>query len=156
MNLTEANASVRIGCMDAVYVRSDLETMFLPVGQMLQVDRAVSIKGNHVVCEMDVGGHWVFPMHFPSDPIFPGSLLIEGAGQTTAIWAWHSGLRGKPRMGKVQAKFEHPVLPHHSVVTFDAVVQRRGVVCTGTIAIKAGKTKVGEVQLMILILPVKL
>ncbi|MGH7988814.1 MAG: 3-hydroxyacyl-ACP dehydratase FabZ family protein, partial [Limisphaerales bacterium] len=80
-----------------IYSRSGLEVIFLPVKQMLQIDRVLTINEGHIVCEMDISRHWVFPMHFPSDPIFPGSLLIEAAGQVVAIWAWHVGLRGHPR-----------------------------------------------------------
>ena len=141
--------------MDALHIRPDLESMFLPAGQMLLIDRTLSVLGNRVTCEMDLADHWVFPMHFPSDPIFPGSLLIEAAGQTIAIWAWQVGLRGKPRLCKVEARFEQPVLPHHSVVTFHAVVRRRGFVCTGTVAIQAGESQVGEAEMLVLILPFK-
>lgn len=136
-----------------MYDRTDLQRMFLPLGQMLQIDRALKIEGDRVTCEMDLGAHWVFPMHFPSDPIFPGSLLIEAAGQTIATWAWHEGLRGKPRMTKVSARFEHPVLPSHPKIAFHAVVHRRRFVCNGTVEIYAEGGKVGTVEMMVIVLP---
>ena len=110
---------------NSVYNRSALEAFFLPTKQMLQIDRVCEITENRVTCEMEVSGHWVFPMHFPSDPIFPGSLLIEAAGQALAIWAWHAGFRGRPRLVKVGATFESPVLPGDQVVRMVGSVRHR-------------------------------
>ena len=121
---------------------------------MLQLDRVTSIRGNQLVSEMDVQNHWVFPMHFPSDPIFPGSLLIEAAGQSVAVWAWHAGLRGKPRMLRVAAKFKSPVLQGDGPITFRANVHQRKNICLGIIAVKSGERAVAEVRAMIIVLPI--
>ncbi len=102
---------------------------------------------------MDVWNHWVFPMHFPSDPIFPGSLLIEAAGQTVAVWAWHAGLRGRPRMLRVSAKFKSPVLQGDGTITFRAEVHQRKNICLGTVEVNSGDRAVAEVRSMIMILP---
>jgi 3-hydroxymyristoyl/3-hydroxydecanoyl-(acyl carrier protein) dehydratase len=116
-----------------VYIRSQLEKTFLPVGQMLQIDRVLEINGANMTCELDTFDHWVFPMHFPTDPIFPGSLLIEAAGQTVALWAWHTGLRGNPRMVKVDAKFEIPVRPADQTVVLKTRVRLKRNVCLGQV-----------------------
>lgn len=95
----------------------------------------------------------MFPMHFPSDPIFPGSLLVEAAGQAVAVWAWHAGLRGKPRMIRVAAKFKHPVLPGDDTVTLFAKVQQRRNICLGEVELSSGGRTVAEVRPLIIVLP---
>jgi 3-hydroxyacyl-[acyl-carrier-protein] dehydratase len=107
--------------------------IFLPAGVMLQVDRVVEVSGDRIVCEADLSNNWVFPLHFPGSPIFPGSLLIEGAGQTIAIWAWENDLRGDPRLVRVQAEFRCPVIPEHGVVTYAATVRRKRNLCVGRV-----------------------
>jgi 3-hydroxymyristoyl/3-hydroxydecanoyl-(acyl carrier protein) dehydratase len=136
-----------------VYDRSDLEAINLPVAQMLQLSRVTEISEKHLVCEMDVAGHWVFPLHFPSDPIFPGSLLMEAAGQAVAVWAWHLGLRGRPRLTKVSAKFQSPVGPDDRVVRIEAKIRRRKFACFGAVELFVLNRKVAEVTPMVIILP---
>ncbi len=141
------------GLDKSVYVRSELENIFLPIGEMLQIDRVTEVNGEHIVCELDVADHWVFPLHFPTDPIFPGTLLIEAAGQAIAIWAWHAGLRGRPRLIKTNAHFEKPVLPEHGKVTLVGTVkQRRNTICIGEVNIFSGQQKVAEVQATLIII----
>jgi 3-hydroxymyristoyl/3-hydroxydecanoyl-(acyl carrier protein) dehydratase len=144
---------VNLELPDLLYDRSKLEAIFLPTGQMLQLDRVLHLHGNKLVAEFNVRNHWVFPMHFPSDPIFPGSLLIEAAGQAVAVWAWHAGLRGKPRMLRVAAKFKHPVLPGDDKVALYAEVQQRRNICLGTVELSSRGRTVAEVRPMILVLP---
>jgi 3-hydroxymyristoyl/3-hydroxydecanoyl-(acyl carrier protein) dehydratase len=135
------------------YERADLEAIFLPVKQMLQIDRVTKINDHGLVCEMDIAGHWVFPLHFPSDPIFPGTLLIEAAGQAIAVWAWNAGFRGRPRLGKVAAKFLAPVLPHHPTVSLVANVRHRNNVFAGLVELFVLQQKVAEVEPVVLIVP---
>lgn len=136
-----------------IYDRSALERIFLPLKQMLQIDRVVEINGELIVCEMDVAGHWVFPLHFPNDPIFPGTMLIEAAGQAIAIWAWHAGLRGRPRLVKTEAKFEHPVLPTDGKITIMGNISlKRKSICMGTVEIFVAGQKVAEVKATLVIL----
>jgi len=134
------------------YQRAELEAMFLPVKQMLQIERVVEITDEGLVCEMDLSGHWVFPIHFPLDPIFPGTLLIEAAGQAVAIWAWDAGHRGRPRLGKVSAKFLAPVLPEHRVVTVVARVHHRNSVFTGTVEFFVSGQKMAEVEPVLIVI----
>lgn len=56
----------------------DIDTTFLPVAQMRQIARVTSVDERSITGEVHIGtGHWVFAQHFPGDPIFPGTLMIE-------------------------------------------------------------------------------
>ncbi len=134
-----------------VYTRAELESIFLPVKQMLQIDRVSEISGEHIVCEIDISDHWVFPMHFPLDPIFPGSFLIEAAGQAVAIWGWHAGFRGRPRLVKVSARFESPVLPQDQAVKLVATVRQRKNICVGIVDLFVAERKVAQVKPTVII-----
>jgi len=144
---------VAISLYNVAYERSELGTTFLPVGQMLQIDRVFQIVNAHLVCEVDVKGHWTFPIHFPSDPIFPGTLLIEAAGQAIAIWAWHIGARGRPRLGKVSAKFENPVLPDDETIRLEVSVRQKKNVFLGDVNLYVLDKKIAAVKAMIIIVP---
>src|SRR4051812_31010957 len=88
----------------------DLNETFLPVGQMRQITAILSLEGSEIVGEVELGpNHWVWPQHFPGDAIFPGTLMIEGAGQLIALWAWGQGVRGRPRLVRTGAEFLSPV-----------------------------------------------
>jgi 3-hydroxymyristoyl/3-hydroxydecanoyl-(acyl carrier protein) dehydratase len=136
-----------------LYERAELESTFLPVGMMLQLDRVLEIEGPHVLCEIDLAHHWVFDLHFPSDPIFPGSLLAEASGQAAAIWGWHFGMRGKPRMLRVLARFHSPVLPGNRVIVLHGSVRRRKNICVADIKAYASKLEVAEFNLSVMIIP---
>ena len=135
-----------------VYDRCELETMFLPVRQMLQLDRVTAIAGERLIAELDVANHWVFPMHFPDDPIFPGTLLIEAAGQAIAVWAWHAGFRGRPRLGRVSARYFSPVVPQDRTVTMVATVRQRKHVFPGQVAMFVQGRKVAEIEPVVFLL----
>ena len=52
----------------------DIDATFLPVGQMRQISRVTKLAEAVIDAEVDLGPyHWVFPQHFPGDPIFPGT-----------------------------------------------------------------------------------
>ena len=90
----------------------DLDTTFLPVAQMRQITRVTALEGIGIEGEVELGpDHWVWRQHFPGDPIFPGTLLIEAAGQLIALWAWGQGARGRPRLVRTSADFHNPVEP---------------------------------------------
>jgi len=134
-----------------IYTRSELEATFLPVGQMLQIDRVTEISPDRIVCEMDIARHWVFPLHFPSDPVFPGSLLIEAAGQAVAVLAWHVGTRGKPRLVKVSARFESCVLPQDETLRLVATVRRRKNAFCGVADFSVPGRSVAQIEPMVII-----
>ena len=125
---------------------SEYPDIFLPVGQMLQIDRVREVSGDRIVCETDLEANWVFPLHFPGDPIFPGSLLIEGAGQAIAIWAWENELRGDPRLVRVEAEFRCPVVPGDRVLTYVGTIKRRRNLCVGVVSVLCGDRQVAQVK----------
>ncbi len=135
------------------YSRQDLAKTFLPIGEMLQLTTITEINNGTIVAERELSANdWVFPLHFPGDPIFPGSLLIEGAGQVMAMWGWHSGLRGKPRLVKVSAEFKNPVSSDDKLVTFRGTMTKRNNICIGTVQITIGERCIGSVSGSIVVL----
>ena len=132
--------------MSSLYQRTDLAQVYLPTGQMLQIDRVTGITGDTVHCEVDLALHWVFPMHFPNDPIFPACLMIEAAGQAIAIWAWHHQLPGNPRLARVRASFTSAVHPQDQVLTVRATVRRRKRICVGRVVLSIGERQAAEIE----------
>jgi len=134
------------------YERASLGATYLPVGQMLQLDRVLAVDSEQIVAEMDINPeHWVFAMHFPGDPIFPGCFLIEAAGQLVALWGWESGLRGRPRMAKASAEFEIPVRAEDRTVTLRGAVRRRRNMCFGTVQVLARERTVAKIEAVIVV-----
>lgn len=113
---------------------------------MLQIDRVVELDGSRIACETDLPDNWVFEVHFPGDPIFPGSLMIEGAGQAIAIWAWENGLRGDPRLVRVAAEFRSPVYPQDRVLTYVAEIRNRRNLCIGRVEVSAAGRPVAAIE----------
>jgi 3-hydroxymyristoyl/3-hydroxydecanoyl-(acyl carrier protein) dehydratase len=104
----------------------DLDATFLPIAQMRQISRVTDRDGPSITGEVDLGtAHWVFAQHFPGDPIFPGTLMVEAAGQLVALWAWANGQRGLPRLVRTSAEFHSPVGPAHERLLLRAEVKRR-------------------------------
>ena len=129
------------------YTEADLGKMFLPIGRMLQIQTISSIENGTIVGQRKLSeSDWIFVLHFPGDPIFPGSLLIEGAGQILAIWGWHNGLRGKPRLVKVAAEFRTPVSCLDKLITFTGKIVKRKNVVMGTVEITVGNRFIGTVN----------
>jgi 3-hydroxymyristoyl/3-hydroxydecanoyl-(acyl carrier protein) dehydratase len=129
-----------------LYDRAALAQVYLPVGQMLQIDRVMEVTPDSIRAELDLAAHWVFPLHFPNDPIFPACLMIEAAGQTIAIWAWHHRLAGLPRLARVKASFDHEVRPGDGVLSFVAKMKQRRNICFGTVEIFAAGRCVATVE----------
>jgi len=123
----------------------DLDATFLPVGPMRQVTSVASFREDGIVCGMSIDSHWTYPVHFPDDPILPGSLIIEAAGQATALWAWLSGQRGKPRMVKASAEFRSPAGPRDGTLTLHATIKRRRNLNFGTVSVRIGDQEIATV-----------
>jgi 3-hydroxymyristoyl/3-hydroxydecanoyl-(acyl carrier protein) dehydratase len=125
---------------------ADVTGIYLPVREMLLVSRISEISEKTIVCECDLRDHWVFDVHFPDDPIFPGSLIIEAAGQTVATWMWERGMRGRPRLVRVESQFKHPVTTASPVLTLHAEMRRRQHVCVGSVTASADGVPVATVD----------
>ena len=132
----------------------DIDATFLPVGQMRQVSRVTRLAEAVIDAEVDLGPrHWVYQQHFPGDPIFPGTLLIEAAGQLVALWAWAHGQRGRPRLVKTQAEFHSPVTPSEARLRLRAEVRRKRHLHFASVEIWAAETRVATVEAVLAILP---
>ena len=129
-----------------VYHRADLARCYLPIEQMLQIDRVMEVTDTGMLCEMDLASHWVFPLHFPNDPIFPACLMIEAAGQAIAIWAWHHQVPGLPRLARVQASMESAVRREDGILSFVGKVRRRRNICVGAVELFCGARRVAVVE----------
>jgi len=99
----------------------------------LMVDRIVDMNGD----ESAVGIKNVtinepfFQGHFPSFPVMPGVLIIEGLAQTAgALCVNHLGATYKPQlvyfMGIDRAKFRKPVLPGDQLHYYVKKIRSRG------------------------------
>jgi 3-hydroxymyristoyl/3-hydroxydecanoyl-(acyl carrier protein) dehydratase len=129
-----------------LYVRADLAQVYLPIEQMLQIDRVLEVTDDTIRCEMDLAQHWVFPLHFPGDPIFPACLMIEAAGQAIAIWAWHHRVPGQPRLARVGASFASAVRSDEGPLAFTGKIRRRKNICVGSVELFLGDRRVAEVE----------
>ena len=136
-----------------MYNEQDIAATFLPIGKMLQVRAIRSISNGSIIGEQGITERdWIFPLHFPGDPIFPGSLLIEGAGQLIALWGWHQGLRGKPRLVKVSAEFKSPVAASDKLITYTGTMRMRQNINMGEVQISVGDRYIGNVDGSVVIL----
>ncbi len=131
---------------DPLYSRADLAQVYLPVEQMLQIDRVLEVGAASVHCEMDLVAHWVFPLHFPHDPIFPACLMIEAAGQAIAIWCWHHRITGHPRLARVSASFSSAVRKEDEVLSIRGKLRRRGQICVGQVELFCGERLAASVE----------
>ncbi len=131
----------------------DLDTTFLPVAQMRQITRVTALEGGGIEGEVDLGpDHWVWPQHFPTDPIFPGTLLIEAAGQLIALWAWSQGQRGRPRLVRTDAEFHNPVGQWAPSLLLKGEVRRKRSLNFGSVQIFSGETLVATVEAVLVVL----
>ena len=124
----------------------NLDETFLPIGKMRQITAVTAFFESKIVCEMALDEHWVYPIHFPDDPILPASLMIEAAGQVTALWAWLSGQRGKPRMVKASGDFRAPCGPRDCVLTFRANIRKKRFLNFGTVSVLIGSQEIATID----------
>jgi 3-hydroxymyristoyl/3-hydroxydecanoyl-(acyl carrier protein) dehydratase len=121
---------------------------------MRQVTRVTGFEGSLIVGEADLGpGHWVWPQHFPDDPIFPGSLIVEAAGQLVALWAWGNGARGRPRLIRASAEFKSPVSRWTPKLVLKGEVRRKRHLYFGTVTVCAENSEVAVVEAVLAVLP---
>ncbi len=131
----------------------DLDATFLPVARMRQISRITVLEGRRIEGVVDLGAdHWVYPVHFPRDPIFPGTLIIEAAGQLVALWAWANGFRGRPRLLRAGASFHEPVTPLTPQLELRAEVRSKRHLQFGTIDVLAQGLQVARVEAVLAVL----
>ena len=132
----------------------DLDATFLPVAQMRQISRVTQLEGSSIAGEVDLSAeHWVYAQHFPGDPIFPGTLMIEAAGQLVALWAWAQGHRGRPRLVRTSAQFHSPVGPGEQHLLLRAEVRRKRHLHFATISVWAAGAQVATMEAVLAVLP---
>lgn len=132
----------------------DIDETFLPVGRMRQIARVTEVEGDRIVGEMTLGpDHWVWPEHFPGDPVFPGTLMIEAAGQLLALWAWAQGSRGRPRLVRTGAEFHNPVGREATHLDLEAQVRCKRHLYFGRIKVSSGGLEVASVDAVLAVLP---
>jgi len=132
----------------------ELDETFLPIHQMRQIARVTRLEDGVIEGEVDVGpAHWVYPQHFPGDPIFPGVLLIEAAGQLVALWAWADGQRGRPRLIRTAAEFHAPVETTEARLMLRAEVQRKRHLEFATVGIRTSNREVATITIVLTVLP---
>ncbi len=128
----------------------DLDATFLPVQLMRMVSRVTHIADGTITAELDLGSrHWVYPQHFPDDPIFPGTLIIEAAGQVVALWAWAAGQRGRPRLVRTAAEFRAPVETQDPVLLLEAVIRRKRHLNFAEVTIRTARQAVANVSVVL-------
>ena len=131
----------------------DLDATFLPVALMRQITRVTTVATESITGEVDIGpGHWVYAQHFPGDPIFPGTLIIEAAGQLIALFAWAQGQRGRPRLVRTSAEFRHPVSHTTSKLRLSAQVRSKRNIHFGTVDVHAGEDHVARVEAVLAVI----
>jgi 3-hydroxymyristoyl/3-hydroxydecanoyl-(acyl carrier protein) dehydratase len=121
---------------------------------MRQISRITELAGGMIVGEVDLGpDHWVYAQHLPGDPVFPGSLIVEAAGQLVALWAWAGGQRGRPRLLRANAEFRLPVERAEPRLILRGEVTRRRHMHFATIAIDAGGRAVATASVVLAVIP---
>lgn len=132
----------------------DIDATYLPIRRMRQISRVTELEGAGIAGEVDLGPtHWVYDQHFPLDPIFPGTLIIEAAGQLVALWAWANGARGRPRLVRTSAEFLSPVTPVEPLLLLRADVKRKRHLHFATISISCEHREVATVTAVLAVLP---
>ncbi len=62
---------------------------------------------------------WVFQSHFDSDPVMPGTMMVEGMLQLAGLCGGYRGARGKGRAVRVdEVKFLGEVVPEDGEVIY--------------------------------------
>jgi 3-hydroxymyristoyl/3-hydroxydecanoyl-(acyl carrier protein) dehydratase len=103
---------------------------------------------------VDLGeGHWVWPEHFPGDPVFPGTLILEAAGQLVASWAWAGGARGRPRLVRISGNFQSPAGPGARSLLLKGEVERKRQIYFGKVQVCMRDIRLATVEVALVVLP---
>jgi 3-hydroxymyristoyl/3-hydroxydecanoyl-(acyl carrier protein) dehydratase len=121
---------------------------------MRQLSRVTELAGASIVAEVDLGpDHWVYAQHLPGDPVFPGSLIVEAAGQLVAVWAWADGQRGRPRLVRANAEFRRAVERKEPRLVLRGEVTRRRHMHFATVAVEGSGEQVATVTVVLAVIP---
>jgi len=109
----------------------------LPYGKPYHfVDRIVSINENESIsCYRFKKDEFFYPGHFKNNPVIPGLILLEAAGQMGAVCLGiylldlhHSGHSFIPVIARIEADFHNPVYPGEEICTYTKkIVYRKNV-----------------------------
>ena len=122
---------------------------FLLVDRILEVEKEKSIIGLKNVTINEP----FFQGHFPSEPIMPGVLILEGMAQVGGILAFHS----VPEMvgdkliyfaGIDKVRFRQPVVPGDQLIFNMAVLKQKGKIWKMSGKAKVNDTLVAEAELI--------
>jgi 3-hydroxymyristoyl/3-hydroxydecanoyl-(acyl carrier protein) dehydratase len=131
----------------------EIDATFLPIAQMRQISRVTALEGEAIEGEVELGpDHWVWRQHFPNDPIFPGTMIIEAAGQLIALWAWGQGVRGRPRLVRTSAEFQSPVGRWSPRLVLRAQVRRKRHLYFGSVDVSCEGKTVATVEGVLVVL----
>ena len=111
---------------------------FLLVDRILEIEKAKSITGLKNVTINEP----FFQGHFPSEPVMPGVLILEGMAQVGGILAYHSipEMVGEKLIyfaGIDKVRFRQPVVPGDQLLVEMVVLKQKGKIWK-----MAGKAKV--------------
>jgi 3-hydroxyacyl-[acyl-carrier-protein] dehydratase len=122
---------------------------FLLVDRILEVEKAKSITGLKNVTINEP----FFQGHFPSAPIMPGVLILEGMAQVGGILAFHS----IPEMvgdkliyfaGIDKVRFRQPVVPGDQLIFEMEVLKQKGKIWKMSGKAKVNDNLVAEAELI--------
>ena len=125
----------------------------------LMVDRIVDIDGDRraVGIKNVTANEPHFLGHFPSAPVMPGVLIIEGMAQTAGAICTLSMGSGTPRlvyfMTIDNAKFRRPVVPGDRLEYHVVQTKRRANIWKFDCVGKVGETKVAEATVSAMLVP---
>ena len=109
------------------------DTPKLPSPPLLAFDRIVEISKEggrfnrgYAVAKKDLSSMtWVFDSHFPSDPVMPGTMLIEGLLQLAGFFGGYVGGRGRGRAARIDdVKFIAEVTPADKEILYRIDVRK--------------------------------
>ena len=122
---------------------------FLLVDRILAVEKEKSITGLKNVTINEP----FFQGHFPTDPIMPGVLILEGMAQAGGILAFHSlpEMVGEKLIyfaGIDKVRFRQPVVPGDQLIFEMAVLKQKGKIWKMSGKAKVDDSLVAEAELI--------
>lgn len=106
----------------------------LPSPPFLAVDEVIEIsdeggKYGHgfAVARLQLDSmDWIFKSHFSTDPVFPGTLMVEGLLQLSGFFGAYVGVKGKGRAARMDdIKFLSEVVPEDEEITYRIDIRKR-------------------------------